>query len=71
VQVVRRDRRLWIIDVDGKPIYTPPNYVRLISRQQLSDLAAALQNNPYIDAVMAFEADASRGPHRLGWRPTR
>ena len=56
MNVVKRHKRLWIDDADGRPVYTPPDFIRLQSRQPMHDLAAALRQRPYIEAVMEFEA---------------
>lgn len=56
VRVVKRFKRLWIDDDDGRPVYTPPDFIRLQSRDALNELAESLRSRPYIDAVMEFEA---------------
>lgn len=55
MRVVKRNKRLWIDNDAGEAVYTPPDFIRLQSRQPMHDLAASLANRPYIDAVMDFE----------------
>lgn len=54
-KVVKRHKRLWIDDENGNPVYTPPDFIRLQSREPLKELAENLSSRPYIDAVMGFE----------------
>jgi len=56
MRVVKRHKRLWIDDEDGNPVYTPPDFIRMQSREPLKMLAENLSSRPYIDAVMEFEA---------------
>lgn len=50
------NKRLWVCDVDGTYIYTPPDFIRLQSREPLWALARELEHSPYINAVMGFES---------------
>lgn len=58
--VVKRNKRLWVIDRQGALVYTPPDFIRLQSREPLNALAADLEWRPYIEAVMDFERTARR-----------
>lgn len=64
MHVVKRHKRLWIDDEDGNPVYTPPDFIRLPSREPMRELAEKLQTMPYIDAVMEFESRYAK-PRRL------
>lgn len=55
VHVVKRHKRLWIDDDNGNPVYTPPDFIHLQSRDPLKELAENFRSRPYIDAVMEFE----------------
>lgn len=55
MRVVKRNKRLWIDDEDGNPVYTPPDFIHLQSREPLKELAENFRSRPYIDAVMEFE----------------
>jgi hypothetical protein len=63
MRVVKRNKRLWIDDEDGTPVYTPPNFIRLQTRDPLQRLANALALGDYIGLVMKFETEA-RGDKR-------
>ena len=62
MRVVKRNKRLWIDAEDGTPVYTPPDFIRLQSRQPMFDLAAELEDGDYIGAVMRFES-SNAPPH--------
>ena len=55
MRVVKRHKRLCIVDDQDQVVYTPPDFIRLTSRAPLQRLAEALDARPYIDAVMEFE----------------
>lgn len=59
VRVVKRNKRLWIDDDAGNPVYTPPDFIHLQSREPIIRLAERLRAVSYIDAVMDFEANAT------------
>lgn len=59
MNVVKRNKRLYV-EHDGAAFYTPPDFVRLHSREPLHALAIELTKRPYIDAVMDFEARCAR-----------
>jgi hypothetical protein len=56
MQVVKRHKRLWIDDPDGRPVYTPPDFVKLQSREPLWRLAEHFASaGRDIMAIAAFE----------------
>lgn len=59
MRVIKRNKRLWIDDKDGNPVYTPPDFIYLQSREPLIQLAQEMEVRPYIDAVMDFEKAAT------------
>jgi hypothetical protein len=59
-EVVKRDKRLWLREVEtGRLVYTPPNFMRhrLQSREPMIELAKAMtQELRYdIDVITQFE----------------
>lgn len=61
MRVVKRNKRLWIDDDAGRPVYSPPDFIRLQSRQPLVELSEQIASGDYIGAVMEFEAAARQG----------
>ena len=60
--VEKRHKRLQIIEMEtDKLVYSPPNFIRLHSREPLQRLAARFTElgRRDIGAIMAFEAAAS------------
>lgn len=43
VRVVKRNKRLWIDDDAGNPVYTPPDFIHLQSREPIIRLAERLR----------------------------
>lgn len=61
--VVKRHKRLWIDRFeDSLPVYTPPNFVKLHSREPLQALAARFADlhSRDINAIAAFESQYSQ-----------
>lgn len=58
-QVVKRNKRMWIVDTDLKSVYTPPDFVRMLQRDNLQVVADKFNDkNGYdIEAVVEFESD--------------
>lgn len=57
--VVKRHKRLHVVNERGESVYTPPDFLRVDSRKILEDLADRM-NDDTIDAIMAFEANCRR-----------
>lgn len=63
------NKRLWIQDVvTGELLYTPPDFIKLHSRDSMEDLAlrASMRRRLDIMEIMVFEA---RSPRGYGYRP--
>lgn len=61
--VVKRQKRLHIIEMEtDKVVYTPPDFIRLHSREPLTSLAARFTElgRRDIGAIMSFEATARK-----------
>lgn len=72
---VKVNRRLWIKDA-SRLVYTPPDFIRLVDRALLIELArrSTVRGELHIDDLIVFEAKAPRGagyrkrPSSLEWR---
>jgi hypothetical protein len=55
---VKRHKRLWIESIEKGKVYTPPNFIRLQSRQPMHDLAKRFTElgERCINAIADFEA---------------
>lgn len=55
---VKKHKRLWIESLDKGKVYTPPNFIRLKSRQPMHDLARKFTELGCrsISAIVEFEA---------------
>lgn len=63
MRVVKRHKRLWIIDENDSVVYTPPNFIVMSSRQPLIDLARRLSNDPdNFQHIIDFESDLQNRP---------
>jgi hypothetical protein len=60
MQIIKRNKRLYIVDDNGDDVYSPPNFVHIQSRKQLRTLAEAIVAQGYIQAVMDFESKFTR-----------
>lgn len=61
-KVVKRNKRLMLTELEsGKVLYSPPDFVKIISRQELEELGSRMQEaeNP-IDAIVDYESKAKR-----------
>ena len=61
-EVRKINKRLWIVRYeDGVPVYTPPDFVKIHSRQPMIDLAAAFTKRLRYDisAVVEFQSKYS------------
>jgi hypothetical protein len=59
------NKRLWVQDVvTGQLLYTPPDFIRLQSRDLIEELAtrASMRNKLDIMDIMVFEGLAPRAP---------
>ena len=56
LSIKKVNKRHYIVDEIGNKIYTPPNFIHLRSRDDLTLLMVDLeQGRPYIDAVISWE----------------
>lgn len=67
--VVKRHKRLWIDDVGtGDAIYTPPNFLKMQSREPLAALAKHFTEVQSRDINAIAEFEAQHTPRkRLAW----
>lgn len=73
LSVIKRNKRLLIVDGDGRTVYTAPDFLKPVrDRDVLRELAAKLSEDYDIEAVMAFESahsparEAPRRPRLTG-----
>ena len=71
LSVIKRNKRLHIVDGDGTSVYTPTGFLKPVQgRHVLEVLARALEAGDGIRAIMAFEAYHHPGRSLCG-RPIR
>ncbi len=63
LSVVKRHKRLHIVDEAGASVYTPPDFVKVQSREAMASLATSMRGEPAdIELIAAFEADPRNRP---------
>lgn len=60
LRLVKRHKRMWIIDEDGQEVYTPPDFLQVPHRNEFHNLIADMIAIGYILAVMRFESKHHR-----------
>lgn len=56
-RLVKMHKRLWIVDEDLTPVYSPPNHVRVNSREDMRPLVDAWNaGTPWGEILSDFEA---------------
>ena len=69
-QVVKLNKRLAVVDLNGKLIYGPPIFLRPVtSRSDMKPLVDSYEKNGYIEGSVLTEFESKWNPRRINKIP--